>query len=250
MNNRANNPTSNSSTTEYSHAMADAYPYPISVLPENIEVLISPMIGFVSLFDINTIVYTRFNRIIGLIVGSVIFQKHSHPEPPSIFAASYIAGSIFCRLDRKIRICTPEYHRIVIMLSKRPEIGFASIEGRNPLIAVVIAWVSSAVILPAHFTGGSTHLAVLRQDCASVDIRCMRLRKELQPLYSEITGLPYREKHLRVKEGREQKEVRIADVSGLTCDEAGYRRLSMALGEAVRRKGYLVVWDPGITIHL
>lgn len=104
--------------------------------------------------------------------------------------------------------------------------------------------------LPAHFTGGSTHLAVLRQDCASVDIRCMRLRKELQPLYSEITGLPYREKHLRVKEGREQKEVRIADVSGLTCDEAGYRRLSMALGEAVRRKGYLVVWDPGITIHL
>ena len=102
--------------------------------------------------------------------------------------------------------------------------------------------------LPARFTGGSTHLAVLRQDCAAVDIRCMRLREELHPLYSEITGLPYREKCLSVKEGREKKEIRIADVSGLTCDEAGYRKLSMALGEAVRREGYLVVWDPGITV--
>lgn len=104
--------------------------------------------------------------------------------------------------------------------------------------------------LPARFTGGSTHLAALRQDCAAADIRCMRLRKELQPLYSEITGLPYREKILWVKDGRKKKEIRIADVSGLACDEAGYRKLSMALGEAVRREGYLVVWDPEITIRL
>lgn len=102
--------------------------------------------------------------------------------------------------------------------------------------------------LPARFTGGSTHLAVLRQDCAAVDIRCMRLRKELQPLYSEITGLDYREKSILVKEGRRKKEIRIADVSGLTCDEAGYRKLSMALGAKVRDAGYLVVWDPGITV--
>lgn len=104
--------------------------------------------------------------------------------------------------------------------------------------------------LPARFTGGSTHLAALRQDCAAVDIRCMRLRKELQPLYLEITGLPYREKSVRLKEGRATKTIRLADVSGLTCDEAGYRKLGMALGEAVRREGYLVVWDPGITIQL
>ena len=106
--------------------------------------------------------------------------------------------------------------------------------------------------LPARFTGGSTHLAALRQDCAAVDIRCMRMREELQPLFSEITGLPYREKTCRVKAGHGMKarEIRIADVSGLTCDEAGYRKLGMALGEAVRREGYLVVWDPGITIQL
>lgn len=104
--------------------------------------------------------------------------------------------------------------------------------------------------MPARFTGGSTHLAALRQDCAAVDIRCMRLREELHPLFSEITGLPYREISIWVKEGRDKRELNIADVSGLTCDEAGYRKLSMALGEAVRREGYLVVWDPGITVCL
>lgn len=104
--------------------------------------------------------------------------------------------------------------------------------------------------LPARFTGGSTHLAVLKQDCAAVDIRCMRLQKKLHPLYSEITGLTYREKSIQVKEGRGKKKIRIADVSGLTCDEAGYRKLSMALGAKVREAGYLVVWDPEITIRM
>lgn len=104
--------------------------------------------------------------------------------------------------------------------------------------------------LLSRFTGGSTHLAVLKQDCAAVDIRCMRLRKELQPLYHEITGLAYREKHVWVKEGRGKKEITVADVSGLTCDEAGYRKLSMALGEKAREAGYLVMWDPEITVRL
>lgn len=104
--------------------------------------------------------------------------------------------------------------------------------------------------LLSRFTGGSTHLAVLKQDCAAVDIRCMRLRKELQPLYYEITGLTYREKHVWVKEGRGKKEITVADVSGLTCDEAGYRKLSMVLGEKAREAGYLVVWDPEITVRL
>ncbi|MCM1266756.1 MAG: glycosyltransferase [Bacteroidales bacterium] len=104
--------------------------------------------------------------------------------------------------------------------------------------------------LPARFTGGSTHLASLRQDCAAADIRCMRLREELRPLFYEITGLPYREKCVQIKEGREKREIVLADVAGLHCDEAGYRKLSMALGEAVRGAGYLVVWDPGITVSM
>lgn len=104
--------------------------------------------------------------------------------------------------------------------------------------------------LPARFTGGSTHRASLTQDCAAVDIRLMRLREELWPLFSQITGLPYREKAVFVKEGEKKKELRIADVAGLSCDEAGYRKLSMALGTAVRSTGYLAVWDPSVTMRL
>lgn len=101
--------------------------------------------------------------------------------------------------------------------------------------------------LHARFTGGSTHRAVLKQDCAAVDIRFMRLREELWPLFFEITGLPYRERSLRIKTDGGKKEIRIADVRGLSCDEAGYRKLSMALGAAVRKAGYLVVWDPSLS---
>ena len=101
------------------------------------------------MFEINTMVYTIFKSIIGLIFGSVIFQKHSHPEPPSIFAASYIDLSIFCNAERNISICTPEYQSIVTIFSKSSEIGVASAAGRNPFIASVIACVSIDVILPA-----------------------------------------------------------------------------------------------------
>ena len=104
--------------------------------------------------------------------------------------------------------------------------------------------------LPARFTGGSTHRAVLTQDCAAVDIRFMRLREELRPLFSQMTGLPYRERSLTVKENGRKREIHIADVGGLSCDEAGYRKLSMALGTAVRRAGYLVVWNPSVTARL
>lgn len=103
--------------------------------------------------------------------------------------------------------------------------------------------------LPARFTGGSTHRAILAQDCAAVDIRFMRLREELWPLFSGITGLPYRERTVLAKEGGRKKEIRIADVEGLSCDEAGYRKLSMTLGRAVRDAGYLTVWNPSVTMR-
>lgn len=101
--------------------------------------------------------------------------------------------------------------------------------------------------LPARFTGGSTHRAVLLQDCGAVDIRCVQVRGELRPLFCRITGLPYQERSFYSKNGREKREIRIADVSGLTCDEASWRKMSMAFGEAVRGAGYLSVWDPSIT---
>lgn len=94
--------------------------------------------------------------------------------------------------------------------------------------------------LHKEYSGGSTHRAVLTQDCAAVDIRCVRLRPELQPFFEKITGVSYKEAE---KQG-------IADVSGISCDEEGYRKLSMELGRAVVQEGYLVVWNPQITVKM
>lgn len=101
--------------------------------------------------------------------------------------------------------------------------------------------------LPRHFSGGSTHRAVLKQDCAAVDIRCAQVRKELRLLFCRITGLPYRERTLRVGRGQERQMIRIADVTGLNWDEEAYREKSLAFGREARRAGYLVLWDPSIT---
>lgn len=90
------------------------------------------------------------------------------------------------------------------------------------------------------YSGGSTHRAVLTQDCAAVDIRCIRLNRRMQEIFKEITGVIYREAGGK----------KLADVSGITCDEEGYRKLSMELGRAAARLGYLVVWDPAVTVWL
>lgn len=94
--------------------------------------------------------------------------------------------------------------------------------------------------LPGGYSGGSTHRAALRQDCAAVDIRCLQVREELHSLYREIIGLPYREREI----GRGKGTIRCADLSGLSCNEAGYRELSLRLSNAVSERGYLIVWDP------
>lgn len=90
------------------------------------------------------------------------------------------------------------------------------------------------------YSGGSTHRAVLKQDCEAVDIRCMRVCKELQPVFEQIMGIPY-------KESGEQK---MADVSNISCDEEGYRKLSLEFGKAVRKMEYLVMWNPKITLKI
>ena len=45
-------------------------------------------------------------------------------------------------------------------------------------------------------------------------------------------------------------EQSVADVSALSCDEAGYRKLSMEFGRMAAKKGYLVLWDPEITLTI
>lgn len=127
----------------------------------------------------------------------------------------------------------------------RPEVGMVGgriLDRHNKITSGIYNKKGEKLYLGLHreYSGGRTHIASLVQDCAAVDIRCLRLRKELQPLFEELLGFPYRET------GKEK----IADVSALSCDEAGYRKLSLALGEAVISKGYLVLWDPNIIIKI
>lgn len=100
------------------------------------------------------------------------------------------------------------------------------------------------------YSGGSTHRAALKQDVAAADIRCMQVRPELRGEFENITGITYTERTIRCGRGRTGRQFRIADVSGISCDEEGYRKLSMELGRAAARLGYSVLWEPQMEITI
>jgi glycosyltransferase involved in cell wall biosynthesis len=98
------------------------------------------------------------------------------------------------------------------------------------------------------YSGGFTHRAGLKQDCAAVDVRCMQIQPRLRAAYTQITGLPYRERTIRIRTPRGTENMDIVDVSGLSCDEAGYRKLSMELGRVAEHMKYHVLFNPEITM--
>lgn len=139
------------------------------------------------------------------------------------------------------------------MISVRKEVGIVGgriVDGHNRICAGAYREDGTCLYRGLHkeYSGGSTHRAVLKQDVYAADIRCVQVCPALQEVYQEITGLPYREKSISFRTGGIKTERRIADISGLHCDEAGYRKLSLELGRAAAEKGYLVVWDPALTV--
>lgn len=129
------------------------------------------------------------------------------------------------------------------MFSVRPEVGIIGgrvLDRHNKITSGIYTEKGERMYKGLHkeYSGGSTHRASLMQECSAVDIRCMRLCRELQPLFTEITGVMYKEC------GKQM----LADVSSLSCDEEGYKKLSMKLGDAATERGYLVVWNPELTV--
>lgn len=100
------------------------------------------------------------------------------------------------------------------------------------------------------YSGGSTHRAALKQDVTAVDIRCMQVRPELRGEFEHIMGITYTERTIRCGKGRAGRQFRIADVSGISSDEEGYRKLGMELGRAASKLGYYVLWDPQMEITI
>lgn len=86
--------------------------------------------------------------------------------------------------------------------------------------------------LPKGYSG-YLHRAALPQDAAAVDIRNIRVREECRELFRKVTGVPY-----RAVPGGE-----IFDVSLLPgdCDPM---QVSLALGRALRREGYRILYLP------
>ncbi|MCD7836550.1 MAG: glycosyltransferase, partial [Lachnospiraceae bacterium] len=78
---------------------------------------------------------------------------------------------------------------------------------------------------------GYMHRAVLTQDAEAADIRCIRLRPELQKLFKETLNITYTE-----------DEKGMFDVS--TLPDCDCTELSLKLSEAVRSAGYRILYSP------
>lgn len=85
--------------------------------------------------------------------------------------------------------------------------------------------------LPKEFSG-YMHRGVLLQNAAAVDIRLVKIRPECGELFRQVTGVPYTED----KDG---------GFAWKTLPEGtDYVDISRKLGEALRREGYRICWDP------
>ena len=86
--------------------------------------------------------------------------------------------------------------------------------------------------LPAGFSG-YMHQAVLQQDADAVDIRCMRIREELEELFREITGVIY----------KEDPDTTFFDETLLPTD-TDWISLSIRFCREAANRGYRIMWDP------
>ncbi len=86
--------------------------------------------------------------------------------------------------------------------------------------------------LPVHYSG-YLHRAILAQDAACVDIRNIIVREECRELFQKVTGVPY-----QTVSGT---DVFDAFLLPADCDPIA---LSLALGEALRKAGYRILYLP------
>ncbi|MBQ7955145.1 MAG: glycosyltransferase [Lachnospiraceae bacterium] len=76
---------------------------------------------------------------------------------------------------------------------------------------------------------GYMHRAVLWQEAYAVDIRNVKVRKELQGIYEEVTGISY------------ERNLSGHKLSGQSCD---WKKISLDFAKKVREQGYIILWDP------
>ena len=108
--------------------------------------------------------------------------------------------------------------------------------------------------LPEGYSGGLQHRAVLQQDCAAVDVRCLAVRPELIDLYESVTGVKYEDSFTGAlctesdydskNNQRMHGEKLASDDRFMELSEEEIKSLSMKVCEEIRKRGYRIVWDP------
>lgn len=83
---------------------------------------------------------------------------------------------------------------------------------------------------------GYMHRASLCQEAYAVDLRCMRVRKELWGIFEDVFGIPYKETNIG--------GLRQFCYDGMNAGVHGELDKCMEFGRRVRRAGYTVVWMP------
>ena len=96
--------------------------------------------------------------------------------------------------------------------------------------------------LPKGYGGGLMHRAVLEQDAYAVDIRLIRVNKDLWPQFKSVTGFDYNENSDKQRQNINEL---ITNKCPSNLSEADFAaKLSMEFCTLVRNMGYLIMWDP------
>lgn len=91
--------------------------------------------------------------------------------------------------------------------------------------------------LPEGFSGGPQHRAVLQQDCAAVDIRCISVRPEFRPAFEAITGTAYSDSFFEKGD---------SDSYFAAMTDEVILEMSLKFSEEVKKRGLRVMWDPKV----
>jgi len=99
--------------------------------------------------------------------------------------------------------------------------------------------------MPAAYSG-YMHRAVLSQGVEALDMRCLRLRKELWPLFEEVTGMKYIDTPATIRSDSSaplNQWDRIFDYRTIPKD-CDIPCLSYDLSEAIIKAGYTLLYQP------
>ena len=92
--------------------------------------------------------------------------------------------------------------------------------------------------LPSGYSGGLQHKAVVQQDCPAVDLRCIAIRPELAEIYEEVTGFKYLDTF--------HTDADLSDERAVALTEKECLALSIKVCEEIRKRGFRIMWDPGV----